>query len=148
MLLWLTTVDWQTGPHCNHYYCALCDTYGTKKIPEEPERGWGTWRDKVEAEDLQREATIQPLGDGSCDFNEALTLLNELMKHSECATWEAMQQDEPFQKGVEAVARRAAERRAAKRDSDMRSQKKRKQGESEGAGKGESEGAAESWGRD
>ena len=127
MLLWLTTVDWQTGPHCNHYYCAICDTYGTKKFPEEPERGWGTWREKVEAEDLKREATIQTLGDGSYDFNEALTLLNNLMKDSPNGSWEAMQQNVRFEQGRAAVAGRAADR-----DSYLRSSKKRKQGQCEG----------------
>ncbi len=143
MLLWLTTVDWQTGPHCTHYYCAFCDTYGKIEVPEQPERGWGTWREKEGAEEFKREATIQALA-GSYDFNEALTLLIELMKPSERAPWEAMQQDASWKEDVEAVARRAAERRAAERDSDMSSQKKRKLGESEGAG----EGAAESGGGD
>jgi hypothetical protein len=128
MLLWLTTVDWQTGPHCTHYYCAICDTYGKIEFPEQPERGWGTWREKEGAEEFKREATIQALAEGSYDFNEALTLLNDLMKHSECATWEAMQQDDSFQKGRAAVARSAAEY------SDLRSQKKRKQEPPQGGG--------------
>ena len=125
MLLWLTTVDWQTGPHCTHYYCAICDTYGKIEFPEQPEGGWGgTWREKAGAEEFKREARIQVLAEGSYDFNEALILVKELMmNHSECATWEAMQQDPSFQAGVEAFARRAAE------NAENRRAKKRKQGE-------------------
>ena len=135
MLLWLTTVDWQTGPHCTHYYCAICDTYGRKEFPEQPERGWGTWGDKEEAEGLKRKATIQTVGEGSCDFNEAITLLNDLMEGTKCAAWDQMQHNDSFKQGQAAVACRAKTSNV----DNLSSQQKRKHG----AGDSESEGAAE-----
>jgi hypothetical protein len=131
MLLWLRTVDWQQQQVGSCWYCAICDTYGRKEFPEEKHHngGWGGdgrgWHGvKEEAKELQREPTIQTLAEGSFDFNQTLTLLNDLMKDSEEDEWAKVQQTAHFMQGRAAVALRAAA--AGKEPDDVSSHKKRK----------------------
>jgi hypothetical protein len=156
MLLWLTTVDWQQQQVGSCWYCAVCDTYGRKEFPEEKHHngGWGGdgrgWHGvKEEAKELQREPTIQALAEGSFDFNQTLTLLNDLMNDSKEDEWAKVQQTAHFMQGRAAVELRAAALRAAaagKEPDDVSSHKKRKAGEGEGAGNREGHAGAQGTG--